>query len=781
MLLFFKKPIAVNLSSGVLFVSFAIVSPGFLTVSSTAQTGQSSLNDRTWKPQGRAAEVDPFVGTAGAGNTFPGPTLPFGMVQVSPDTEDHGVGYHYGQNRIKGFSMTHMSGVGCANAGEVFVVPTTGPVSAEASQMDSPYSHSQESASAGFYQVQLSRWGINAELSATDRTGVLQFKFPAGQQENVLVPVAHTLNNTMAAYAHVVDDHTIEGYVVNQSFCGRKHYYKTYFAMNFSRPFSTFGTWSGTTPNSPAQLLTDSRSVTQDGPGQWVGAYVSWPAAKNPQPVMVQIGISYVDQAGAENNWKAEAAGKSFTQIQDEAQDAWNASLGDIEVSGGSVASERVFYTALYHSLLMPNILSDADGRYLGFDGEIHNLQRNHELYGNFSGWDIYRSQMPLLALIEPRRMQDMAQSIVLMYQQGGWIDRWPEINTYTNDMVGSPLTVVLSTAWLDGLRGFDMNAAWKGMYLDATQAPPPGKPYVGEEGIGWINTLHYIPNDKVHGSVSQLQEDAIAYASLYRVAKDLGKPAEAKFFYDRALYPRNLFNPEERFFHPRNTDGHWTRYFDPAQDNGFIEGSGWHYQWLDPADMAWLVNAVGPARFNHRLTQFFDYETPVSYGQYYNPYNEPDLEAPFAFNFSGEPWEAQRVVRRVLNENYKDIPDGIPGNDDAGEMSSWAVMSMAGFYSVDPASLAYELVSPMFPRIDIHLHSPYAGKEFIIKTTANPPDTPYIQGADLDGRKYSKNWIDYRAITRGGTLQFSLGNLPNRSWGAAREDAPPSLSAEHP
>ena len=745
------------------------------------------LSGPTWTPEGHAADVDLFIGTGGGpggpGNLFPGAVMPFGMAQLSPDTEDHGYGYHYNQTSIQGFSMTHMSGVGCPNDGEVFFTATTGPVATEESEFESPYSHSQESASPGYYQVDLQRWGVNAELTATDRTGMARFTFPAGKQANILLPISHTLNYTTAAYAHVVGDHTIEGYVVNRAFCGNKQTYKVYYVLHFSRPFSKFGTWNGTSPKNPAQPESGSRSVTQTSHDQWVGAYVSWPAAKQAQTVTVQVGLSYVDQAGAANNLKVEAEGKSFAQIRNKAQAAWNKALNVIEVSGGSAVNERVFYSALYHSLLTPSILSDADGRYLGFDKKIHHIAHGHLIYGNYSGWDIYRSQMPLLALIEPHRMEDMAQSIVLMYQQGGWIGRWPQVNLYTNVMAGSPLTTVMATAWLDGLHGFDMKAGWQGMYLDATQAPPPGKPYVGQEGIEWINKLHYVPNDKVkYGSVSQLQEDAIAYGSLYRLAVKLGKTAEAKVLYERALYYRNLFNSEDHFFRPRNSDGQWVANFDPSQEeHGFIEGSGWHYQWLEPQDLAWVIKAVGPARFNRRLTHFFDYKKAGWFGQYYNPYNETDLEAPFEFNFSGNPWESQRVVRRVLDENYTDTPDGIPGNDDCGEMSSWAVMSMAGFYSVDPASLAYELVSPVFSKVEIHLQTPYSGKAFTIKATANPGDKPYIQGVKLDGRNYAKNWIDFHTITHGGTVQFSLGASPNQAWGAASADAPPSLSTEHP
>ena len=736
---------------------------------------------------GPAASVDPLIGTGkgpgGPQNLIPGPNMPFGMVQPSPDTEDRGYGYHYYQTAIKGFSMTHMSGPGCDNEGDVFFTATTGPVQTGVSDFQSPYSHSDETAAPGYYRVLLSRWGVNAELTATDRTGMARFTFPAGKSANVLVPISHTLNYTAAAQLSATGDREVTGYVENYAFCGAKQTYKVYFVMIFSRPFASFGTWQGTGPKGPGAISAGSRSVTQTAHGQWVGAYASWPATSDSQTITVKIGISYVDLAGAENNLKQEASGKDFDAVRRDAWKAWNDALGVIQVSGGGADRRRVFYTALYHSLLMPSIFSDSDGRYLGFDGQIHQVCAGHLVYCNYSGWDIYRSQMPLVALVEPQRMEDMAQSIVLMYQQGGWIDRWPQINVYTNVMAGSPLSVIMCMAWLDGLHGFDIKTAWEGMLKDATQAPPAGRPYQGEEGIDSINKLHFVPNDKVkYGSVSQLQEDCIAYASLYYLARSLGDSKDAAMFRERALYDRNLFDPQDGFFRPRNADGTWVPDFDPSrEEHGFIEGSGWHYQWLEPQDLKWVIHSVGEDRFNQRLLDFFNYQKPGWFGQYYNPYNETDLEAPFEFNFSGEPWEAERVVRRVLSENYTTKPDGIPGNDDCGEMSSWAVLTMMGIYSVDPTSLAYELVSPVFHKVVIQLREPYPGKTFTIEASPEPATNAYIQGVKLDGQDHPQNWIKFGDITAGGQLQFTLGPNPGKSWGSAAEDAPPSLGEAQP
>lgn len=759
----------------------ALFLAGILYANGNHASRLKNSSQMTQQNHGPAADVDPLIGTGkgpgGGVNLFPGPSMPFGMVQLSPDTEDNGYGYHYSDKDIRGFSMTHMSGTGCADEGDVFFTATTGAIHTDVSGFQSPYSHAQEKAEPGYYGVDLTRWGIHAELTSTDRTGTAQFTFPAGQAANVLVPISHTLNHTDGATVKVDGDREITGSVTDEVFCGAKHPYTVYFVMQFSEPFHAYGTWSGA--NGSGQLAQNTRSQIQTNHSQWIGAYASWPASSQRRVINVRIGISYVDLNGAENNLKQEAAGKSFDEIRRAAYAAWDKALHVIDVSGGTADERKVFYTALYHSLLMPSIFSDADGRYIGFDDKIHHAEVGHLVYANYSGWDIYRSEMPLLALIVPERVADMCQSIVLMYQQGGWIDRWPHINRYTNVMAGSPLTVIMANAWVDGIHGFDIKSGWEGMYKDAMQAPPKGKPYQGEEGINWINKVHYVPNDKVsYGSVSQIQEDCIAYASLYYLAKEMGKTADARTFYERALYYRNVYDSQDGMFRPRKADGSWVAHFNPSQEeHGFIEGTGWHYQWLEPSDLAWVVQSMGVDRFNSRLEDFFSYKKPGWYGQYYNPYNETDLEAPFEFNFSGKPWRTQAVVRRVLRENYTATPDGIPGNDDCGEMSSWAVMSMAGIYTVDPASTAYELVSPVFSRVVIHLSEPYRGKTFTIEAPGASSSNAYIQSVDLNGKKLSKNWIWFRDMSNGGSMRFDLGAQPNKSWGAAPQDAPPSLS----
>jgi predicted alpha-1,2-mannosidase len=731
---------------------------------------------------GPISNVNPMIGTGDdpddGNNLFPGAVAPFGMTQLSPETEDHGVGYHHIQKWLKGFSMTHMSGPGCANEGEVFLTATTGPIVTQTNDYQTPYSHQRETAEAGYYAVQLLQWDIRAELTATPHTGVVRFTFPAGQPANVLVPISHTLNQTESASIRVVGDRRLEGYVEDHAFCNKPGTYKVYFVMLFDEPFSTFGTWTGESYSGSGQLSPGSRSASQPNHDHTTGAWATWSAQFTAHAVTARIGISYVDISGAEKNLEAETAARGFDAIRADTQKSWNHELSRIQISGGTKTQRRVFYTALYHSLLMPSLFSDVDGRYLGFDQHIHTMTGRHAVYTNFSGWDIYRSEIPLLAILEPARVQDMAQSVALMYQQGGWIDRWPQINLYTNDMIGSPLSIALATTWLYGLHDFDIDSAWKGMLQDATQAPPQGKPFLGEEGIEWIDTLHYLPADKVeYGSVAKTLEYTLAYASLARLAESLHKEKDSVTLRERALYYRNLFDPVSGFFRPRLADGSWQRDFNPAQDgHGFVEGTGWHYFSFAPADMAWLVDTMGRDRFNQRMDAFFEYPKPGWYAQYYNPLNETDFQAPYAFHFSGQPWKSEQAVRRILSENYLDAPHGIPGNDDCGATSSWAVLSMMGLYTVDPTSLAYELIPPTFSHVTIQLDAPYPARQYTI-TANNAASGYFIHAVTVNGRPHPQNWISFDSIRHGSTVSFTLQSRPDKEWGSRPEDEPPSLS----
>ncbi len=720
-----------------------------------------------------ASYVDPFIGTDGGGDTLPGAGAPFGMTLFSPDTHAPSVGYGWGDHRIEGFSLTHMSGVGCDDEGDVFLTATTGPVKTQVADYSSPFSHKRESAGTGYYAVNLRRWGVDAELTATERTGLVRFTFPAGQAGNILIPLSHTLTRAERAEIHVVDAGTVEGSVRSQAFCGAGQFYTTYFVLKLDRPCQASGTFTGDA------AAAGGTGAAQDGPkAPAVGAYLSFPTSEKPFTVTARVGISYVDLDGARRNLAQEVGSKGFDQVRKATEASWEKELHKIEVSGGTADQRTVFYTSLYHCFLMPSVFSDTDGRYLGFDNVIHRTRPGHPIYADYSGWDIYRTEAPLLTLIEPQRMQDMCQSISLMYQQGGWIDRWPQANVYTNVMCGSPLTTVAATAWNAGLHGFDMAALYPGMVLDATRPAPPGKPYQGESNVQYMDTLGYIPDDKEgYGSVSQTEEDCLAYASLASVAASLGKTADAAFFAKRAKLYRNLFDPETRFLRPRLADGTWYGPFDPAKEHGYVEGTGWHYRWLAMQDMAGLIGLFGgDGPFNAELDKFFAYAHPTWTGQFYNPYNETDLQAPFLYDYSGAPWKTQARVRELLADAYGTTPSGIPGNDDCGTMSAWYVFAALGLYPTDPARPAYELCAPLFPRAVVHLDAPYPIRQFTVEAPDASATNLYMRGLRVGDKAWGKPWLTHADIARGGTLHYQLGPEPDKGWGAGKGERPPSL-----
>ncbi len=714
--------------------------------------------------------VDPLIGTDGGGDTYPGAVGPFGMVQFSPDTNAPSIGYGYGDKQIQGFSLTHMSGVGCDDFGDVFLTATTGAVKTNQDDYTSPFSHDHESASPGYYRVHLDKPDVTVELTAAPRAGAARFTFPAGQAANILLPLSHTLTESSASRITVVNDHEIEGLVTSQDFCGAPSTYTVYFVMQLDQPFASYGTWTDDT------LTPGSHTAAQSDKKTKIGAYVTYPA-NAPRTVEARIGISFVDIAGARNNLKREIGGASFDKIQKQAQMSWEKELHRIEVQGGTPSQRKIFYTALYHCLLMPNVANDEDGRYLGYDQKIQKVAKGHALYANYSGWDIYRNEFPLLTLLEPQRVQDMCQSVALMYHQGGWIDRWPQDNTYTNVMCGSPLTTCIATAWNAGLHGFDMTTAYEGMWKDATQSPPPGNPYYGEDGVKYIDQIGYIPDDKVgYGAVSQTQEDCIAYAALASISDAIGKTSDAAYMRKRALDYRNVFDPETKFFRPRMADGSWLTPFDPTSDQHYVEGSAWHYRWLVTQDVKGMITLFGgDEAFNTEMDKFFSYPQPTWDGKYYNPYNETDLEAPFLYDYSGAPSKTQSRVRELLADAYKTTPGGIPGNDDCGTMSAWYIFAAMGFYPTDTSRPTFELCSPLFPKVTIHLDKPYAGRTFTVVAPEASDANSYIQSVQVNGQVLNQPWFSERVLTSGGALTFALGPTANAQWGQASR--PPSLT----
>jgi predicted alpha-1,2-mannosidase len=480
----------------------------------------------------------------------------------------------------------------------------------------------------------------------------------------------------------------------------------------------------------------------------------------------VRIGISYVSVDGAINNLKTEMPEDKFDDYHAQTVSAWNKELSRIEVEGGTELHKRIFYTALYHALLFPSIFDDADGDYRGYDDIVRHVPKgHHHIYANYSGWDIYRSEWPLLTLIEPERAQDMAQSIVEMYEQLGYIDRWPEANRPTATMNGNPLTICLVNIWNAGLRNFDVEKAYEGM-LKAS-VPTSTTSHLGayepieDRGAPWINA---------DSNVSTAQEYDLSFAALGHLALQLKKPDDANFLLGRALEYRTLFNPGTGFFQPRNNRGEWES---PDLDNRYCEGDKWIYLWFIPEDVQGLVDLLGGSdAFEKKLDQFFT-------ENHYDATNEPDLQAPFLYDYINRPWKTQKLVAETADTAFTDAPGGLAngGNDDLGEMSAWYILSQLGFYPVDPGMPYFETCTPRFPKATLHLGAGADAKVFTIETPEASPENVYIQSAVLNGTPLTKPWFDEKEILSGGELQVSVGPQPNLRWGASPFDRPYSLS----
>jgi predicted alpha-1,2-mannosidase len=710
------------------------------------------------------AWADPFVGTANGGDTFPGAVLPFGMTQATPIDDVKQIG-GYDENSpttLNALAMNQLNGPGISDYGDVWFTATTGTFS-DPTKYTSAFSTAGESASPGYYQVFLKSWNTNVEVTSTLHASLAKFTFPAGTAANVVVPISQTATqSSQSAEVQVKGNNELDGYVVAGNWGSNV---KVYFCMQFDQPFTTSGTWTKGT------LTPGSTDAKQSDSSTQVGAYVTFPQTNASQVVQARIGISYVDVNGARNNVTKEIPKFDFNAVLNQAQATWEKELGKLQAtSNGFDDDYTVFYTALYHVLLGPTTWNDLDGRYVGYDQKIHTVPSGHKtIYANISGWDIYRTQIPLLTLIEPQRCEDLAESIVEMYNQLGYMDRWPFANFATGVMNGYPMTIILSEIWNAGLHNFDINTAYKAMWQDATN----GDAQVIKT-IGWLS------------DPSTMEEDCESYAALATVADSLGKTADASALRKLATKFVNIYNPANGYLEPRYSNGSWRADFNPSlmeanYSDGYVEGSAWQYLWLVPQDEAGLIKLEGGAAlFNQKLDQFFSDPTlQFNFeGSYYNAYNEPDLQAPFLYIYSGAPWKTQSLVRNLELAVYNTTTAGIPGNDDLGTMSAWYVLSALGIYKVDPSLPYFELTSPLFPKVVLNLESPYPGSQFVFEAPNNSATNVYINEVTLDGVSLAKPWITENQITGGGTMNVSLRSSPNTKWGLA---TPPSISTGVP
>ena len=774
-----------------------------------------------------AARVNPFIGTANGGNTFPGAVVPFGMLAWSPETTrgDHTRtaapgGYAYDAPRIRGFSLTHLSGTGCRGAsGDVPLMPHVGPLggSPSADTTDRFYAqrfaHANESAGPGYYQVRLAS-GVNVELTATARTGAGRFTFPAGEAATMLLRVSDSeVGSSDATVTVDPDTRTVTGSVTSGNFCGylgtvnRRSYYTLHFVAVFDRPFASMGTWHNDALAPGAATSSGGTTYGDDGypaPGLGSGAYVGFDMGDT-ATVNVRVGISYVSLANARANLEAENPdAAAFDALRAAARGAWNDALGRIQIAGGTPDEQVMFYTALYHSLLHMNLSSDVNGEYWGFDQQVHRIDEGQRAqYANFSGWDVYRSQVHLVALVDPDAASDMAQSLLNQANQynGVW-DRWTHNSGPTHVMEGDPSPPTVAAIHAFGGTRFDVSAAFESLLRAATVPTPLD---LSDEGcrvacVGqrpsldkWL-TLNYVPAvSNAWGGAGETLEDATADFALAQFAARLGRDEHHARLMERSGYWRNLWNPRpvtragatlaDGYIQNRNDDGTWPD-FDPASSQGFAEGSSAQYTWMVPFDARGLFDLMGGHdAANRRLDAFFRNEDGswalTRLGSLKAEMdNEPSIGAAWMYLFSGQPFKTQATVREAMNRLWRNAPDGIPGNDDLGAMSSWYVWSAMGIYPFFPGRAELVLASPLFPHIVVRRGN---GTTITITADGAGTDAPYVTRLRVNGETWVKPWLPESFVQKGGTLDFVLSPEPDPIWGARPEDAPPSFRPARP
>ncbi len=756
-------------------------------------------------PNGPAGYVNPFIGTGSGGKVvgdiqdFPGADVPFGMMQWSPDTVDPNPlqpsvgGYLYKSHVITGFSLNHLSGAGCLQYGNFPFMPFGGILKSspavDPSLYDASFATSSERAFPGYYRVILHNH-LSVRLSAGRRTGVGEFGFPSGGQATMLLNTAGSEMPVSASGVEVAGNNTVTGWVTSGHFCSASNSYTAYFAAKFSRDFKSFGTWNA------ASLDQGSRSYSNSNGGS-SGAYVNFGKCKSRCIVSVDVAISYTGIQGALANLAHAHNGWNLERVVHKAVDSWNSMLSRIQVSGGTRTEKTVFYTALYHSLLFPSLFSDANGQYIGFDGKLHTAH-SYPQYTNFSGWDIYRSEIPLLSLIAPHQVDGMVTSLIRDAEQGGWLPKWPVANQYTGVMGGDSADLIIADAYAMGARSFNTAQALQYMIKGATVPGVGPNGYLERPGLSSYIQLGWVPSSSsLAKESSSMSEDGasitLEYAiddfGIYTLASSLGDSSAASQFLARSNDWSNLIDPADHMIVPRAANGsfppNWpagsmalanalaTIHIQGVGQLGFQEGDSTQYTWAVPQNIAGLVQAIGGRSVaQSRLIAFFKHLNAGPTAPYDWTGNEPTLEVPWIGDYVGMPWLTQKVTREIVNRFYTDTPGGEPGNDDLGAMSSSAVWAMIGMYPETPGTATLVLGSPLFPKISFKLPD---GRSMQISAKGAGARSPYVKSLSLNGHGYTKTFLPSSVIDTGARLSFSLTSRADTSWGSAPGSAPPS------
>lgn len=700
--------------------------------------------------------TNPMIGTDFTGNTYPGAQVPFGMVQLSPDNGlpgwDRISGYYYPDSTIAGFSHTHLSGTGAGDLYDISFMPVTNPykTGAEPLGIYSSFSHNDESASAGYYRVLLKDYNINVELTATERCGIQRYTFPEAES-SIFLNLKKAMNWDFTADSHieVVDSCTIRGYRHSWGWSPKQY---IYFQTRFSRPFDAF------------QL--DTTAITTKDKGRIGTAAVARFDFKTKQneEILVTTALSGTSMEAAARNLEAEAPKDDFDFYMKQAQENWTKELAKIEVTSDNADKKTIFYTAMYHAMLAPTIYSDVDGSYFGPDGQVHQAE-GWTNYSTFSLWDTYRASHPLFTYLQPERVSDMIQCFLHFYEQNGALPLWNLYGWETDMMIGYHAVPVIVDAYLKGIGDFDPVKA-----LEACVTTANRDDY---RSIGFYKEKGYVACDQENWSMSKTMEYAYDDYCIARMAEAMGEKEIADEFYRRSQNYRNVFNPETSFMQPRDSKGNFIPNYDPeAYIEDICESNGWQYYWSVAHDIDGLIELTGgEARFAERLDSMFTYETadksklPIfstgMIGQYAHG-NEPGHHVIYLYNRVKQPWKTQQYAAQVMHTLYKNTPDGICGNEDCGQMSSWYVFSAMGFYPVDPISGQYEIGSPIFPEVKMYLAN---GKTFVVRAENVSDENIYIQSVTVNGQPYNKSYITHEMIMQGDTIHFVMGNKPGPVW----------------
>ena len=713
--------------------------------------------------------VNPFIGTddsnspnpvggGAGGSTYPGAIVPFGMVQLSPDTPTASPsGYRFSDTTIEEFSLTHFDGAGCPNNEDIGILPVVGNLGASPGTSWTSYASaitkSNESAAPGFYQTRLDRYSTTVELGATRRTGAIRLTFPATNAARVLVNTSRSATGSRSG-SIAISGSQLTGSVTAGGFCGSSKTFRIFFAIQLDRTPTGFGTWLGGTISNGSPGASGVNS----------GGFVTFDTTSSPT-IQMKIGVSYVSVANALGNLNAEQPGFDFAGVRSSADAAWNAVLNRVQVTGGGAVDLQKFYTALYHVFQSPNIASDTNGQYMGFDNAVHTA--SHVVYQNYSGWDIYRSWAALAALIAPVEALDIARSMVLDGQQGGLLPKWSQENTENFVMTGDPGPIIVASMYAFGVRGFDTAAALTLMDKSSNGGTTQGSPIRGRQS-GYIQRGYNFedPSDSLEYSASDF---AVA-----QFARALGDTARYNTYIARAQFWRNVFSTESSYITRRNADGTFVLPLDPASDAGYTEGNAAQYTWMVTYNFQGIINLMGGRgtavqRLDHHFTQLNGGLTlPFFYIG-----NEPEHGVPWAYTFASKPSGTAAAVRRVMNESFTTGAGGLPGNDDLGATSAWYVFAALGLYPATPGADTLVLHGPLFPSIRVSLAG---GRILQINGAGAAPSAQYVQGLAVNGTTQNRPWLRYGDIQNGATLDFQMGGSPS-SWGTNPADAPPSFN----